>query len=66
MDGLHPQLRQFVGTLITSGNLDEVIEVVKKATMYGEDKGSNSQTKTENKQKSNMGMEKGQERETVM
>ena len=59
MDGMNLELHQLVGTLITSGNLDEVIEVVKKATMYGEDKGFSSQTKTETNKNSNMEMEKG-------
>ena len=36
--GLDPQLHQLVGTLVTSGDLDGVIEVVKKATIYGKDK----------------------------
>ena len=42
MHGLDPQLRQLAGTLVTSGDLDEVIEVVKKATVYGEDKKTSS------------------------
>ena len=37
--------------MVTSGNLEEVIELVKKVMVYGEDKGGSSQTKTENKQK---------------
>ena len=51
MHGLNPQMHQLVGTMVTSGNLEEVIELVKKATVYSEDKGGSSQTKTENKQK---------------
>ena len=51
MHGLNPQLRQLAGTMVVSGNLEEVIEIVKKATLYGEDKGGSSQVKTENKQK---------------
>ena len=51
MHGLDPQLCQLAGTLATSGDLDEVIEVVKKATVYGEDKKTSSQSKGENKQK---------------
>ena len=30
MHGLNPQLRQLAGTMVTSGNLEEVIEIVKK------------------------------------
>ena len=56
--GLNPQLCQLVGTMVTSGNVEEVIELVKKATMYGKDKGRTSQQKTENKQKQ-QGVEKG-------
>ena len=44
-------MRQLVGTMLTSGNWEEVIELVKKAIVYGEDKGEFSQAKTENKQK---------------
>ena len=50
-DGLNPQLRQLVGTIVTSGNLEEIIELVKKAMVYGEDKGGSSEAKTKNKQK---------------
>ena len=49
MHGLNPQLCHLVGTLVSSGDLEEVIEVVKKATVYGEDKsngGSQSKMKT--------------------
>ena len=53
--GLNPQLRQLAGTMVTSGNLDEVIEIVKKAMVYGEDKGESSQQKPENKQKRQSG-----------
>ena len=49
--GLNPQLRQLVGTMAISGDLEEVIEIVKKMTVYGKDKGSSSQGKSENKQK---------------
>ena len=38
MHGLSPQLRELVGTMVTSGNLEEVIEIVKKAIVYGEEK----------------------------
>ena len=51
MHGLNPQLRQLAGTMVTSGNLEEVIEIEKKATVYGEDKSGSSQQKNENKQK---------------
>ena len=34
MHGLNPPLCQLVGTMVTSGNLEEVIEIVKKATVY--------------------------------
>ena len=37
--------------MVTSGNLKEVIELVKKVMVQGEDKGGSSQMKTENKQK---------------
>ena len=50
MHGLNSQLHQLAGTMVTSGNLEEVIEIVKKATVYGEDKGGSSQGKPENKQ----------------
>ena len=51
MHGLNPQLHQLARTMVTSGNLEEVIEIVKKATVYGKEKGGSSQVKTENKQK---------------
>ena len=35
MHGLNPQLHQIVGTMVTSGNLEEVIAIVKKAMVYG-------------------------------
>ena len=38
MHGLNPQLRQLAGTMVVSGNLEEVIEIVKKAIVYGEEK----------------------------
>ena len=59
MHGLDLQLRQLAGTLVTSGDLDEVIEVVKKVTVYGEDKKTSSQSKGENKQKGRQGNGKG-------
>ena len=40
--GLNPQLCQLIRTMVTSRNLEEVIEIVKKATVYGEDKGGSS------------------------
>ena len=46
MHGLNPQLCQLVGTMVISGNLEEVIEIVKKATVYGEEKSGSPQTKT--------------------
>ena len=55
MHGLNPQLRQLAGTMVTSGNLEEVIAIVKKATVYGEEKDGSSQGKTENKQKRQSG-----------
>ena len=39
MHGLNLQLRQLARTMVTLGNLEEVIELVKKAMVYGEDKG---------------------------
>ena len=50
MHGLNPQLRQLAGTMVASRNLEEVIEIVKKAIVYGEEKGGEPQIKTENKQ----------------
>ena len=50
LHGLNPQLCRLVGTLVTSRELDAVITVVKKATVYGEDKGSSYKSKIENKQ----------------
>ena len=38
MHGLNPQLRQLAGMIFASGNLEKVIEIVKKAIVYGEDK----------------------------
>ena len=38
MDRLNPQLHQLARTMVTSRNLEEVIEIVKKATVYGEKK----------------------------
>ena len=51
MHGLNPQLRQLAGTMVNSDNLEELIEIVKKAMVYGEEKDGSSQRKTENKQK---------------
>ena len=48
MHGLNPQLHQLVETMVISGDLEEVIEIMKKAIVYSEDKGGSSQTKTEN------------------
>ena len=55
MHGLNPQLRKLAGTMVTSRNLEEVIEIVKKAIVYGGDKGGSSQEKPENKQKRQSG-----------
>ena len=63
MHGLAPQLYQRPGTLVISRDLDEVVEVVEKATVYGEDKKMNSQSKGENKQKGQQGNRKGAKRE---
>ena len=38
MYGLNPQLYQLARTMVVSGNLEEVIKIVKKATVYGEKK----------------------------
>ena len=35
MHGLNPQLRQLAGTMVISGDLEEVIEIVKKVMVYG-------------------------------
>ena len=51
MHGLNPQLHQLARTMVTSGNLEEVIEIVKNAMVYSEEKGGSSQGKTENNQK---------------
>ena len=59
MHGLNPQFCQLAGTMITSGNLEEVIEIMKKVTVYDEDKGGSSQGKTENKQKQQNGSKCG-------
>ena len=59
MHGLNPQLCQLAGTMVTSDNLEEVIELVKKMMVYGEDKGGSSQTKTENKQQLQNGGKNG-------
>ena len=45
--------------MITSGNLEKVIEIVKKATVYGEEKGGSPQIKTENKKKRQSGGKSG-------
>ena len=42
---LNPQLRQLAGTMVTSSNLEEAIEIMKKATVYGEDKGGSLKLK---------------------
>ena len=55
MHGLNPELCQLARTMVTLGNLEEVIEIVKKAMVYGKDKGGSSQVKTENKQKRQSG-----------
>ena len=47
MHRLNPHLRQLAGKMVTSGNLEELIELVKIAMVYGEDKGGSSQMKTE-------------------
>ena len=38
MHGLNQQLHQLAGTLVDSGDLDQVIEVVKQVMVYGEEK----------------------------
>ena len=59
MHGLDLQMCPLAGTLVTFGDLDEVIGVVKKAIVYGEDKKASSQSKSENKQKGRQGNGKG-------
>ena len=59
LHGLNPQLHQIAGTMVTSRSLEEVIELVKKATMYGEEKSGSPQAKTENKQKRQSGGKSG-------
>ena len=59
MHNLNSQLCQLASALVTIGDLDELIKVVKKATMYGEGKGSSPQSKIENKQKERQGNTKG-------
>ena len=49
MHGLNAQLHQLSRTMDTSGNLEEIIEIVKKVMVYGKDKGGSSQVKTEDK-----------------
>ena len=51
MHGLNLQLRQLVGTMVTSGNMKEVIEIVKKVTVYNTDKGGSSQGKLKTNKK---------------
>ena len=51
MHELNLQLCQLARTMVMSGNLEEVIEIVKKAIFHGEDKHGSSQAKTKNKQK---------------
>ena len=55
MHGFNPQLHQLARTMVASGDLEEVIKIVKKAMVYGKDKGRSSQGKTENKQKRQSG-----------
>ena len=45
--------------MVTSGDLNEVIEVLKKVTIYGEDKKTSFQSKGENKQKGRQGNGEG-------
>ena len=45
--------------MVASGNLEEGIEIAKKATVYGEEKGGSPQIKTENKQKWQSGSKSG-------
>ena len=59
MHGLNPQLHQLARTMVVSGNLEEVIEIVKKVTMYGEETSGLPQGKTENKQKWQSGSKSG-------
>ena len=54
MHGLDPQLRQLARTMVTSDNLEEVIEIMKKETVNGEEKSGSSQGKSENKQNGRM------------
>ena len=51
MHALNLQLRQLAGTMVTSGNLKEVIEIVKKVTVYSTDKGGSSQGKLKTNKK---------------
>ena len=45
MHGLNPQLCQLARTMVISGDLEEDIEIVKKATVYGEERSSSSSKK---------------------
>ena len=51
MHGLNPQLCQLVSTLVDFGNLDQVIEVVKRAIVYGKDKRVAGTNRNENQNK---------------
>ena len=55
MHGLNPQLRQLAGTMVVSGNLEEVIEIVKKATVYGEEKSGSLKQKLKTNKNSRVG-----------
>ena len=45
--------------MATLGNLEEVIYIMKKATVYGEENGGSPQVKTTNKQKQQSGSKNG-------
>lgn len=49
--GLNLQLCQLAGTLVSLGDLKDVIEVVKKAIVFGEEKGGTGQKSEQSKQK---------------
>ena len=51
MHGLNPQLRQLAETLIDSNKIDQVIEAVKWAMVYGDDKNGASSRKHKNQNK---------------
>ena len=63
MHRLNPQLHQLTGTLVTSQNLVEFIEVVKKAKVYGEDKGTSLKGKMKTNKKGDKRMAEGQREE---